>query len=336
MYGENANCKYIIRFQLHNLTESVSMDKIRVGVVGAGAMGQHHARVYYELPGVELVGVADVNEENAKKNAEPYGAEHYIDHKELLGKVDAVSVVVPTQLHKQVALEFLNKGVHTLVEKPIAFTLEEADEMINAGKANNALLAIGHIERFNPAVREVKEILKNEKIIQIDTIRCGPPVARSGNVDVVLDLMTHDIDIVSYLTESEPKDIIARGGKLNSERENYAVAIMTMENNIMAILSANRITQKKTRKLRVTCENKLIELDYVNQDIDIYQKSMPEYVVDSGKVTYKHDNIIEKVEVQRKEPLRVELQSFVDSIRNKKEPEVNGVVGEELLKLHCR
>ena len=309
-----------------------------MGVVGTGAMGQHHARIYYELPGVELVAVADVNERSAKKNAEPYGAEYYTDYKELLNKVDGVSIAVPTTLHKEVALQFLSKGVHVLIEKPIASTLEEADRMIDAAKQSNVLLAVGHVERFNPGVRKLNDVLKNEKIIQVGALRCGPSIKnRDESVgSVIFDLMTHDIDVMRYLIKSEPTDIVARGGKLNSEYDNYATALITLENGVLATFSANRITQKKIRKLLVTCEDKLIELDYINQNIEVYREAMPEYKIEGGKMTYKQENIVEKVEVQKKEPLKMELQNFVNCIKNHEEPEVSGVVGKKTLEIALR
>ncbi|MCJ7744023.1 MAG: Gfo/Idh/MocA family oxidoreductase, partial [Dehalococcoidales bacterium] len=190
---------------------------IRVGVVGLGAMGQHHARLYAQL-NCELVGVADVDLERAKEIGERYNTKYYSDYHELLSKVEAVSIAVPTTLHCPVAMDFLKEGVHCLVEKPIAFRLDEAEAMIGAAEQNHVNLAIGHIERFNPAVVRLKQIVDEGilgKLLVISTRRVGPLVSRIRDVGVIIDSATHDIGVVRYLIGKEPISVFSRVGSLS-------------------------------------------------------------------------------------------------------------------------
>jgi predicted dehydrogenase len=229
----------------------------------------------------------------------------------------------------------MEKNVNVLVEKPMAVTIEEADAMIKCANDNNVKLSVGHIERFNPAVRKLKEILGNEKILKIETCRYGPFTQRVEDVDVVLDLMTHDIDVGRYLINSEPVTINAMGGKIKptSEGQDFAIGMIAFENDITALFSVSRVTQKKIRDLKVTCENKFIELDYSDQLINIYRDPLPEYTIKEKELVYKHENIIEKVDIPKKEPLKVELQHFVDCVRSNKESEVNGLEGRKNLEI---
>lgn len=302
---------------------------LKIGVVGVGAMGQHHARVYYELPNVELVGVADTDIEKANMIAKQYGCEAFNDYKKLFGKVDAVSIAVPTKLHKKITIDFLNKGMHVLVEKPMAVTIAEADEMIAVAKKNNRILMVGHIERFNPAIQELKKILSRDKIIQIEAHRYGPFIERAGGTGVILDLMTHDIDVVSYLTEFNPDKIYSIHRKVVAENPDLATSIIKLKNGAVVLLSACRATQKKVRDLVVICEDKYIELDYLTQEIDIYRKAEPSFI----KGEYRQENIIEKIEVSKKEPLKEELNHFINCVQENKEPIVNGEIGRKNIEL---
>lgn len=311
------------------------MDKVKVGVIGIGAMGQNHVRIYSELQGVELVGISDKDVIKAREIAGKYNIDSYASYKDLLKKVDAVSISVPTSSHKEVGVEAAKEGVDTLVEKPLAFTIAEADKIIAAAKASKSILMVGHVERFNPAVRELKKIFGKLNPIQIEARRCSPPVERAGivNVDAVFDLMIHDIDVVRYLTGSEPKTIFAMGGKSESGVENYATALTKFKNGTLVLLSANRITQKKIRELMVTTPDRFIHLDYMEQSLDIYRKSFPAYAIEEGEVVYKQENVIEKVGVYKEEPLKIELRHFIDCVKRRKEPEIDGVEGKKNLEI---
>ncbi|VVB66704.1 UDP-N-acetylglucosamine 3-dehydrogenase [Candidatus Gugararchaeum adminiculabundum] len=306
------------------------MDKLKLGVIGVGAMGQHHARVYSEFPDVELVGVSDADAARAEGIASSYRTKFFKDANELLAKVDAVSIAVPTTLHKKLALEAFKKGKSALIEKPIASSLTDADEMIKAAKG--VTFMVGHIERFNPAVAELRKIMAKEQIIRLEARRFGPFMPRATNVDVVLDLMIHDIDVARCLFNSEPSKIQAIGGKAFSDKLDYATAIMKF-GETDAVLSANRITQKKIRELEVTSKKEFLQLDYLNQTLDINRSSVPEFITQRGNVTYKHQNVVEKIDVPKSEPLKLELRAFVDSVRSGTEPQVSGEEGKKNLQV---
>ena len=300
------------------------MEKIKAGVVGVGSMGQHHARNYFEMPGVELVGVCDVSEEQAKKIASQYNCKYYTNYHDLIKEVDVISIVTPSQFHLQPTLDFLNGSTHVLVEKPIALNLEDADKMIEAAEKNNKLLMVGHIGRFNPVMREVKKVLNDSKPLQIETHRYGPFFERVKETDIVLDLVIHDIDNIRYLTGSEPKNISAVGGKVHSNNVDFCSAVLIMQNGSIATLNASRATQRKIRSMWISCQDKFIDLSYISQDIDVYHKSSPTFLPKNGEVLYKQDNIIEKVTVYKKEPLKIELTHFIKCVNGEEKPEVDG------------
>ena len=198
------------------------MDKIRVGVVGVGALGQHHARVYASLPDATLVGVADTRPGRAEEIAGPLGTQAFSDYRRLFGKVDAVSIATPTILHAEIGEQFLNEGVHVLVEKPISHTLADADRLIRAAQANNRVLQVGHLERFNPAIQAVREIVNRPRFFEAH--RMGLFTPRSLDIDVILDLMIHDLDIISLLVAAPPVHIEAVGIAILTKRIDIANA----------------------------------------------------------------------------------------------------------------
>ena len=300
------------------------MDKLRIAVVGVGHLGAFHAKIYAALKkrsGISLVGVCDVKKEIAKEVAKRYNTDHSSDYRDLIGKVDAVSIVVPTIFHHMVAKDFLKAGVHVLIEKPITKTLKEADELISLAKDKNLILQVGHIERFNSAVRAVEPLLHKPKFIECQRLGSIKKKKRIKDVGVVLDLMIHDIDIILGLIDSKVKDIEAVGVSTVSAHEDMANVRLTFHNNAIADITASRVTKEEVRKIRIFQENSYILLDYMHQEAFLFQQA-------ENKNPTKN-----KIRIKKKEPLKVELKSFVNCVRHKKRPVVSGHEGRQALEV---
>lgn len=288
--------------------------KIKVGVIGVGTMGQHHARVYAEFPSVELVGVADVDGVLAHSVAERFRTTAFTDYKELLKQgVDAVSIAVPTSLHKKVAVEVAEAGVSMLVEKPIADTIENAKEIIRRAEGNKVKLMIGHIERFNPVIPVIKKSIENTDVISIDITRVGPIPPRIRDVGVVIDLATHDIDLIRYLANSESKRIYGLASKCLSEREDIAILSFEMENGILAHITTNWLTPYKVREINIYTKTKLVKGDFIDQKVSEFSNCGE----DNGY-------LVRELSVPYGEPLKLELESFIETIAVNKQPPVTG------------
>lgn len=297
---------------------------VRVGVVGVGYLGQHHARVYSELPGVELVGVVDINRERAREVARRYSTTPFFDYRDLFGKVDAVSIVVPTVLHRDIAAHFIEEGINILIEKPVTTTLEEAKELMEMAARKNVILQVGHIERFNSAVMELAKIVDNP--IFIECCRMGPYVNRNTDVGVVLDLMIHDIDIVMSIVKSNVVKISASGRSVFSRQEDIANAQLVFQNGCIANLTASRVTRKKIRRMEITQVDSFISIDYLEQELAVYKKTsspLPQL-------------LIEKPVMQKGEPLRLELEHFIHCVRNGEKPLVGLEEGKNALEVALR
>jgi len=288
--------------------------KIKVGVIGVGTMGQHHARVYAEFPSVELVGVADVDGVLAHSVAERFRTTAFTDYKELLKQgVDAVSIAVPTSFHKKVAVEVAEAGVSMLVEKPIADTIENAKEIIRRAEGNKVKLMIGHIERFNPVIPVIKKSIENTDVISIDITRVGPIPPRIRDVGVVIDLATHDIDLIRYLANSESKRIYGLASKCLSEREDIAILSFEMENGILAHITTNWLTPYKVREINIYTKTKLVKGDFIDQKVSEFSNCGE----DNGY-------LVKELNVPYGEPLKLELESFIETIAVNKQPPVTG------------
>lgn len=293
-------------------------EKLRVGVVGVGRLGGFHTKVYSRLKNVKLVGVCDCNLEQSLEVGKKYHTASFADYTELFGKVDAVSIAVPTSLHYHIAKEFLQNDIHVLIEKPITKTLSEADELIELARARKLILQVGHIERFNSAVLAIEPYLQKPKFIECQ--RLGPFHKRVQDVGVVLDLMIHDIDIVLGLMEQDVVKIEAVGLSSVSAHEDVANVRLTFEDGTVADITASRITKDVVRKMRIFQEDSYISLDYVNQDTAIFRKT--------------GDRIDrEKIRVVKKEPLKKELKSFVECVRTGRKPVVSGIEGRRALQV---
>jgi predicted dehydrogenase len=297
------------------------MDKLRVAVVGAGHLGSLHAKLYTALrrrSNISLVGVCDVRKSVAMEVANKYNTNYYADYHDLLDKVDAVSIAVPTVLHHQIAVEFLKAGVHVLVEKPMTKTIEEADELLSIAEEKDLILQVGHIERFNSAILAVEPLLDHPKFIECHRLGSIQKKGRIKDVGVVLDLMIHDIDIILGLVNSKVKDIEAVGISTISDHEDLANVRLTFKNNVIADITASRVTQEEVRKIRIFQKDSYILLDFMHQDAFLFSGS--------DKKMKK-----ERIKMKKKNPLKVELKSFINCVRDRKKPVVSGQEGRQAL-----
>jgi predicted dehydrogenase len=300
------------------------MSKIRVGVVGVGYLGQHHARIYSKMPEVELVGVADVDAEKANAVAAQTGCRAYGDYHALLNQVQAVSVVVPTVLHHEIALEFLKAGKDVLLEKPMAVTLQEADDLVQEAEKKDGLLQIGHLERFNSVVRALHGRVQKPRFIE--SHRLGPFVERGTDVHVVLDLMIHDIDIILSLVNSPVELIRAVGVPVISSQIDIANARIEFANGCVANVTASRVSREKMRKIRIFQPDAYVSLDYLQQEVVICRRVLE----GEGE---RPQLSMERLEIKKEEPLEAEIAAFVDCVRTRKRPMVSGQEGREALRV---
>ena len=306
---------------------------VKVGVVGIGNMGWHHARVLSLLKDADLVGVADPNETRGKLAKEQFQCDWYKDYHELIAKVDAICIAVPTLLHHKVGLDCLHAGVNVLIEKPIAANELEAKSLINASKNSNCLLQVGHIERFNPAFRELNKIVHNKEIVVLEARRHSPHADRANDVSVVMDLMIHDIDLVLELVNSKIQKLAAVGGRNSDGLIDYVNATLVFNNNVIASLTAGKMSHKKIRSLSVHCQNGLVETDFLNHSLQIHRKSNESYTAEHGELVYRNDGYVEEVNTTSIEPLYAELEHFLKCVQGKELPEVDGEQASRALKI---
>ena len=298
---------------------------IKIGVIGIGNMGQHHTRVLSLLKDVELVGIADLNVERGLDLASKYRIKFFEDYHDLLPLVDAVCIAVPTKLHYQVGLECMAAGVHTMIEKPIAASIAEAEALVNAAADHNVILQVGHIERFNPAFQELSKVLKTEQLLAIEAHRMSPYSQRANDVSVVLDLMIHDIDLLLEMAASPVVQLTATGSKKDdSEHLDYVTATLNFANGIVATLTASKVTHRKIRTIAAHCRNSLTEADFLNNEIEIHRQTTANYTTDYGQILYRQDGLIEQVYTSNIEPLHAELEHFVQCVRGGEKPSVGG------------
>lgn len=291
---------------------------IRVAVVGVGALGRHHARLYSKNPSCQLVAVVDTNLTRAREVAAEYGGHAHQDFRQVMGSVDAISLAVPTLLHSQIGVEFLREGIHVLIEKPISHTLEAADELLEAQKKSQAILHVGHSERFNPAVTAVKKWITSPRFFEAH--RLGVFVPRSLDIDVVLDLMIHDLDLILYLNRSPIREIRAVGVPVLTPRIDIANARIEFEGGCVANITASRVSSEKTRKLRLFQPNDYVSIDFQQQEAKIF--SLVE-------LNGSRQIIQRPVEIERGEPLAFEIQAFLSAIGGSSETSLRGCSGLE-------
>lgn len=294
--------------------------QLRAGVIGVGAMGKNHARLYSEFHGVQLVGVADANETLVASIARSYSCKPYADYHDLLDEnLDVASIVVPTTFHKKVALDAIRKGINILVEKPIADTVEHADEIIKAAHKKGVKLMVGHVERFNPAIMKLKELIDGGllgKVVSISAKRVGPYSPRIRDVGIVLDLGTHDIDIMSYLYGEKIKQVYASAGSVVHSHEDHAIITLSFDSGSSGVIDTNWLTPHKVRNLTVIGSQGIAEVDCIGQTLRIFDQ---EWIRDA--------------KIEKDEPLRLELMHFIDCVRHDKKPLVSGENGRHALEV---
>lgn len=297
---------------------------LKSAVIGVGSMGRNHARIYWELPDVDFVGVADGDLIKAKAIAHSYGTKAYADYRSMLDeqKPDIVTIAVPTVYHLDVALEVISRGIHLLVEKPIAFNLEQGKQIIEAANKANVKLMVGHIERFNPAVIALKQHIADGelgRVFQIDAHRQGPFPARIGDVGVVIDLAVHDLDIMRYVTGQEIIRVYAETEhRIHSQHEDLLAGLVRMTDGIIGTLNINWLTPTKIRELLITGERGMFRVDYLTQDLYFFENS------DAHTAEWENLRVLRGVGeggmmrfmVNKKEPLRAEQEAFISAVLN--------------------
>lgn len=300
------------------------MTPLRTAVVGVGYLGAFHAQKYAALPGVELVGVADCDPARAAEVAAACGCRAFNDHHALLGQVDAVSVVAPTRQHYQIAHDFLMRDVHVLVEKPITTSIEQADELIGLADAKRLVLQVGHLERFNPVLLAAAEQVTRP--LFVESLRVAPFCPRGTDVNVVLDLMIHDIELIQYLVESPVATIDAIGAPVFTGEEDIANARIGFANGCVANVTASRISQKSERKMRVFQQDAYLVLDFQNRKLLTAKR----YPAGQQQATEPRLQVAEQ-ELGPSDQLLAEISSFTEAIATGREPLVSGRAGRMAL-----
>jgi len=296
---------------------------LRVAVIGVGHLGKHHARLLAGLEGARLAAAVDTDMARARAAVGDSGARALADYRELFGMVDAVTIAVPTELHRDIALPFLERGISVLVEKPMTRTLAEADALIAAASASGATLAVGHTERYNPAVAAVMPLVTTPRFIEVHRLGVFPD--RSLDIDVVFDLMIHDLDIILALVKAEPTSIEAVGVPVLTDKFDIANARLRFSTGCIANVTASRISKERVRKIRFFQPDAYVSIDYAEQEVEGYrlkrrEGQRPE--IQGGKLP-----------VTREEPLKRELTDFVQAVRDKRRPLVSGEDGRRALAL---
>jgi predicted dehydrogenase len=297
---------------------------VRVAVVGVGHLGQHHARIFAALDGVELAAVVDINEQRAEQVAATYGTAALTDWRRLIGSVDAVSVAAPTEVHRVISEALLDAGVHVLVEKPMTRTTAEADRLIEVARRRGVTLAVGHTERFNPAVAAVKPVVTRPRFIEVH--RLGTFPERSLDIDVVFDLMIHDLDVVLDIVGQPVASIEAVGVPVLTPRIDIANVRLRFDGGCIANLTASRISRERVRKIRLFERDAYVSIDYAAQEAEVWRlvsrEGAARPLIEGGKI-----------DVVRDEPLRRELEDFVAAARTRQSPLVTGEQGRLALAL---
>jgi predicted dehydrogenase len=301
------------------------VEKVRVAVVGVGYLGQFHAEKYAKIEDVELVGVADIDSSRAREIAKRYRTQPLFHHADLFNRVQAVSISVPTALHYPIARDFLLHGVDVLVEKPIAGTLEETDELIRLAESKVRILQVGHLERFNGALIASKEMVQNP--VFIESHRLGPFPGRGTDVHIVLDLMIHDIDIILNLVNSKVKEIHAVGLSIITPLLDIANARIEFENGCVANLTASRVSKEKTRRTRIFQPNGTLTIDYLAQKAFFTKKRGPLERQEAPEM------VTEEIPVIKVDALETEVRSFVNSVRERSNVRVSGLEGKRALEM---
>ena len=301
------------------------MEKIKVGVIGVGYFGQFHAEKYARMEDVELVGVADIDPARARAVAKEVRTQPFFHHSEILNRVQAVSIAVPTPLHHGIAKDFLLRGIDVLIEKPISKDLEEAQELIDLAESKSLILQVGHLEQFNGPLLALEGIIQNPMFIESN--RLGPFLTRGTDIDIVLDLMIHDIDIILSWVDARVKWFHAVGIPVLTPHIDIANVRIEFENGCTANLTASRVSREKVRKIRLFQPNGYLSIDFLTQKVVFASKK------ESPEKEAFPEILVQKIPVKKVDPLEIEIQSFVQCVRNRQPPRVSGKDGMRALEL---
>jgi len=310
-----------------------AFEMINAGVVGLGSMGRNHARVLAQMPDVNLASLADVDGETLQQIARTYKTRAYTDHRQMLAQeqLDMVLVAVPTRMHKEVALDVLSYGAHVFVEKPLAFSIDECQMMIDAARTAGVHLGVGHIERFNPAILELKRRLDSGqlgRVFQIRSRRVGPFPSRVMDVGVVFDLATHELNIMEYLTDSPIRSLYAETEQeIHASHEDLLSALLKFENGSVGVLDINWLTPTKIRELSILGEGGMFHVNYLTQELYFYENNYANGWEGMVALMGVSEGRITRYEVRKREPLVEELEQFVEAVRNQHPPLVTGQEG---------
>lgn len=298
------------------------MERLKVGVVGVGYFGSFHAEKYAKIPDVELVGVVDVDQARARYVADHLSTRPFVDYRDLFDKVQAVSIAVPTSIHYQVASDFIDHGIDVLLEKPMTATLREAEALVQMAEAQRRILQIGHLERFNSAVATLNGLLGDP--LFIDSLRFSPFLERASQVDVVLDLMIHDIDIILSIVQSEVTSISAVGVPVVSSHLDIANARMEFRNGCIANITANRVSRKKLRQIRIFQGSGSFTIDFLSHKMRALRKNQDS---NGPKI------VSEEIKIDPTDALESEIHSFIQKVRDRTTPLVSGRNGKMALEV---
>ncbi|UCH88303.1 MAG: Gfo/Idh/MocA family oxidoreductase [Thermoplasmata archaeon] len=313
---------------------------LNIGVIGVGSMGQNHARIYSEIG--NLIGLADENKETCTGIAEKFKTNWYTDYKQFLKnpELDAVSIATPSSTHLEIGLAAIEAGKHILVEKPLALTIEDAQKIVDAAKAQGLTLAVGHVERYNPIIDVTKNVLENKQfgdLISISSRRVSSFPARIKDVGVIMDLGIHDIDVLRYLVAEKVINVFALAGATGNssggkDMEDHASILLDFESDISGFIEINWLTPMKVRKVSLTCSKNFVVMDYMDQSLEISSSSIMEYDISNlFHLPQKYD--IKMIQVKREEPLKNELLDFMSAIESKSAPKITGDDAIETLRI---
>ena len=312
---------------------------VKVAVIGAGMMGKNHLKTYKAMPGIELVGVYDIFPDACKAAAETFGIRAFSSLEEVAANVEAVSVVTTSVTHCEVGLFFLNRGIHCLIEKPLAATEFECQKLIKAAADHNVTLLVGHIEQFNPAVEQMHKLLSDTaKIRSLTAQRMSAASGRITDVDVSMDLMIHDMEIILSLVKSPIVNVQAASVKTKDspQGKDYITALLQFENGATANLTASRITQARVRTLTVTTDTNYIDMDFINQSINVHTQGRMPYVNQEEIPEWMHYGLkgsVEQLFIPTNQPLTAELTHFINCVKGKETPRISGQNALEALRV---
>jgi len=296
-------------------------------------MGERHCRVCANLPRVELVGVTDLNQERGRRVAEAYETTFFADRRALLSQLNAVTIAASTPAHYALVAECLEQGLHVMVEKPIAETIEQAQQLVQMADERGLTLQVGHIERFNPAFIELKHVTEDVRLIGINMRRLSPFDTSNTDVDVIRDLMIHDLDLAVDLVGSELEGITAWGRSINTGAIDHAVANLSFRDGPIATLFASRVTEQKVRAIEIIAEGAYVEADLLNKTVMVHRRTFPQYLDNRHTTKYRQESVIERIHVPMAEPLMLELRHFADCARKNRPSDVPGHDGLRALEL---